>query len=621
VELISLSNGGESIPLSKLEKSEGWKRNKDQKLTTDGEQPTYLVYEGKFFGGVNFTFNALSKESSIEVCWKDTGECRIREANPAGKIVYKDGQQIPIISHLPAMICLSGFLSCILILGFIIFPDKWIKKLKMMACSFTLASFQVWFRDTTEMFGKVIILILITSFFATFCLFVLPFIMQDRTPLATETESKTEKPNIIMIIVDALSAEDMSLYGYSLPTTPNLEKITKTWTIYTNAISPVTCSIGYLPSILTGRYFYHSTYPNYRIGEIVFQNPNWVDISLLLKKDGYDTWERGYLTPGFLHLGYGFNHFGSDVSSSFMHKYWLQPEGNVIKSPHFPYKPLYLAKLFPAGPTRSSMTLSKLRAILISHQFKEPWFLYFHYGGAHGPFYYSPGTLGTFLPTEEGLIDKYEIRKYYGKYDIKNQDMVDKLRLRYDEAVLQQDRYLAALISTLKKVGLYDSSMIIITADHGQNFSNGYSSHCTLLLSYPEVHVPLLIKYPYQTNGNREDNLVSTIDLTPTFLQVAGIAYDPKWFDGKTLFEASQFPQDRIVFSKPIHSSTIAAINYKWKLTLRKGKLFLFDYHSDPLENVNLFEQYRNDPEIIALENSIDQYVAKIKLMNEGGIP
>jgi arylsulfatase A-like enzyme len=117
------------------------------------------------------------------------------------------------------------------------------------------------------------------------------------------------------------------------------------------------------------------------------------------------------------------------------------------------------------------------------------------------------------------------------------------------------------------------------------------------------------------------NTVVSTIDLTPTFLDVAGIAYDPTWFDGLSLLGADNNPQDRIVLAKQMWSYAIAAIDNKWKLVSRKGKLLLYDYHNDPQEKVNLIEQYRNDPEIIALENSIGQYIAKIKLVNEGVIP
>jgi arylsulfatase A-like enzyme len=555
------------------------------------------------------------------VCWKDTNRCSTQEANPTGKIVYRDKQQVQNFSYFPVLICLSGFLSFLIVLGFITLPDEWIMKLKVVTSFFTSVSFQQWFHETTDMFQKVVVLAVVISIVAAVCLFVLPSIMKDSTVLQTKPISTHEKPNIILIIVDALTAEDMSLYGYSLPTTPNLEKITKTWTVYTDAISPIVCTEGYLPSILIGRYLYQDGYINYRIGEMVYRSSSWVDISLLLKKEGYDIWQRGFLTPGYVHLGYGINHFGDDNANNFMHRYWLQPEGKVIKYPYFPYMPLYLTKIFPTSLKKNYVSLLGLPIIFESHSFKKPWFLYYHYSGVHGPMYYSPDTLGTFLPDKDVLVKRSEIEKYYGRYNIKYQDMVDKLRLRYDEAILQQDRYLADMIRVLKNEGLYDSSMIIITADHGQNFANGYSSHCTPLLSYPENHVPLLIKYPYQTTGRTINTVVSAIDLTPTFLDIAGIAYETRWFDGKSLLEASNDANDRIVFAKYRSPSTVAAINSRWKLTYRGSKTYLFDYHNDPQEKVNLIEQYGNDAEVIALENSLNQYVSKIKLINRGGIP
>ena len=134
------------------------------------------------------------------------------------------------------------------------------------------------------------------------------------------------------------------------------------------------------------------------------------------------------------------------------------------------------------------------------------------------------------MPELEDLITEAAQRKVYGSYKPEDQPIVDKLRLRYDEAITNQDQS-GEFIVSLKQEGLDHLAMIIITSDHGQSFNNGFSSHCTALISKVDAHVPLLIKFPYQTQGEWFDFLVSRSNIAPTILDVAGLAYPENWFD------------------------------------------------------------------------------------------
>jgi glucan phosphoethanolaminetransferase (alkaline phosphatase superfamily) len=62
------------------------------------------------------------------------------------------------------------------------------------------------------------------------------------------------RPNVIVVVLDGLTSLDMSLYGYSLATTPRLDEITRTWTVFENAHSTATATTAVQPAILTGRY-------------------------------------------------------------------------------------------------------------------------------------------------------------------------------------------------------------------------------------------------------------------------------------------------------------------------------------------------------------------------------
>ena len=154
-------------------------------------------------------------------------------------------------------------------------------------------------------------------------------------------------------------------------------------------------------------------------------------------------------------------------------------------------------KLFDQGQEDMSVCtdLSSLQERILNELSDRPFFFFYHYTGVHGVPYHSGPFLGNFLPKEAGLVDLISQKKIYGEVPPNDQYLVEKLHLRYDEAVLYQDQELGLFINELKNAGIYDSAMIIITADHGQTFHPDFTSHCTPLLSYPETHVPLLIMY------------------------------------------------------------------------------------------------------------------------------
>jgi arylsulfatase A-like enzyme len=429
------------------------------------------------------------------------------------------------------------------------------------------------------------------------------------------SSSTSPQPNLILIIVDALGAEDMSLYGYPLPTTPNLEKLTQDWTVYTHAYSTETCSIGVFPTLMTGRYpIYQSPY--YRFGDLIRDSAEWVNLNQILQGNGYTTWWNGHMSAGFYHAGYGVQRTLFEPWNAPLVRAWFQFPGVLRKT--FPYIPLnlHLAKSLHE-PIGWYDALQDLRKEFASDTFQPPFFLYLHYGGVHGIPYRSGEFLGAFLPVESGLTDTSSQSSAYGAYAEDQQRLADQLRLRYNEAILNQDQELGRLIESIKGAGLYDSSMIILMADHGQNFKQGYTSHCTPLLSNSEAHVPLLIKYPHQTSGTRVGALVTTADITPTILDALGLHLQPQWFDGQSLLSTEEEAlNDRLIFLRNSYeaaaSSSFAVMSHQYKLVKRGMEYYLFDYLSDKEEEQNLLGSI--DPaEEQRLQDALQSFIQRTK--------
>ena len=254
------------------------------------------------------------------------------------------------------------------------------------------------------------------------------------------------------------------------------------------------------------------------------------------------------------------------------------------------------------------------------NEFKAPFFIYMHYRGSHFGSYYSGKYEGTFLPVSEGMTGYYEQNELLGPYPLEKQPLVNKLHLRYDEAILHEDDSLGALIEKIKQSGLYDSSMIIIIGDHGQVFDNGFVAHCTPLISRAETHIPLLVKFPYQSQGERNSSLVSILDITPTILDVANIHYEKSWFDGLSLLSnQEQFNTRKFLFVRNLiakndvnRTPSFAVMNNRFKLTLRIDGYYLYDYLNDPNEKNNLFNDASFDQTLLKeMKTALDEFVHK----------
>lgn len=491
-----------------------------------------------------------------------------------------------------------------------------------------LRTFNEWFDDNTPRFGWLALVVMCVTGLMSAFLLIQPSISARRNPEVI-LNSGQERPNVIFIVADALSASDMSLFGYDLPTTPRLNEITASWSVYSNAQSPLTCTVAALPSLMTGRYPYTTVFSRY--GDLINRQTGWISLPQVLNQSGYQTWWVGYLSPGFYRMGSSFDHSvcrSSDGLHHALNRSWFKTR--AIQKQSFPFVPFLLDQFKLAAESAEDMDqcggLDSLQSVLQQPSMQAPYFIYFHYDGVHGVPYPTGDKLGTFLPVEAGLVTKAQQREVYGEYPLDQQAKVDQLRLRYDESILQADQDLGAFLDWLKQAGLYDSSMIIITADHGQSFENGVSSHCTTTVAASETHVPILIKYPHQATGTRSDDLVSTVDLAPTILDTLGFRFPAGWFDGISLRQQADAPvNDRVVVSRRPNylldvPQYIAVSDRNFTLVQRNHALYLFDNRQDARSRHNLFREYGYDDllAVLRLKQTLENYADRTRLLQKG---
>lgn len=197
-------------------------------------------------------------------------------------------------------------------------------------------------------------------------------------------------------------------------------------------------------------------------------------------------------------------------------------------------------------------------------------------------------------------------------------DDVRYLNALYDAEVRFADEIVGGLIAAIDRMGRLDSTLVIVTSDHGEGLmERGVLQH-GVHLHRELLHVPLVMRFPGRAKaGTRRPDRVRIVDIVPTVLDWIGLP-QPEQVQGRSLFDASKDGvEGRAAFAQGIVVPGAEAdlqmySQGRWKLIRdeRLGSEALFDIESDPRELENLVG--RADPTVVvALREALDQLVAE----------
>jgi arylsulfatase A-like enzyme len=430
-------------------------------------------------------------------------------------------------------------------------------------------------------------------------------------------------PHIVLLTIDALSAQHMSLYGAQRATTPRLDDFAKQASLFERAYANSNFTTSSVSSILTGtRPWTHRAFQ-------IFSWPNAEarrqSLPAELEHAGYTT---GYIATnsyaGASRLGMGpYFHF---AASDRVPMDLPCPDRVAAVLPYAcpasQLLPLLLAeklwfKLRASSPAMVSnhhydpseavdTALTWLRTVDKS----RPVFVWLHLFPPHAPYAAPAPWLGRFDPSSEGRdmedtdpVDNFAFRRL-------TPERVRLLDARYDEAVQYVDSYAGEFL-TQALATLGDNTAVVVMADHGESFANGYGGHGGPGLYDSVIHVPLIVKMPHQTAALRILEPVEQIDIAPTLATLAGVAPPASW-EGRSLLPlwhedpmaASSAP--RTVFSMNLEENAgaaalttgaVAVVQGSWKLIHYFGRLHyenlphlqdeLYDLARDPRETAD----------------------------------
>ncbi len=447
-------------------------------------------------------------------------------------------------------------------------------------------------------------------------------------------QAGSARKNIVILLFDAMSARNLSVYGYPRRTTPNFERFAERSIVYHSHYAGGNYTIPGTSTLLTGTYpWTHravnysgpnfsgkvdhnifaalgSDYQRYGFGQnvwahlIIAQFEKYVDT--LLSAGSFS--EINFLLNDYFPND---RNFATRALDDFMFNKENTP-ASVLFGPL--YRALYYRKTAMLGSEgypreipqnmnyplhfRIDTLFSGLTSTILD--LPTPAFAYLHCYPPHSPYRSSAQFFGTFV---DGWVPPNKPVHRFSDNTPKQKILTH--RRTYDEYVATLDWEFGKLMDTLEENGVFDNSYVIVTSDHGEMFERGEKAHNTVLLYDPVIHIPLMISVPGQRIRRDVYSNTSAVDLLPTISQIAGKPI-PSWSEGKLLPElGGNEDPSRSIFAveakmnpafTPLHRSTIAMYKDKYKLIYYTGyepevSFELYDLDADIEEMEDLYPQ------------------------------
>jgi arylsulfatase A-like enzyme len=325
---------------------------------------------------------------------------------------------------------------------------------------------------------------------------------------ARATSEPHRPPNVVLVVVDTLRADRLGCYGNPRALTPAIDALGARGAVFRRAYAQSSWTLPSVGSIMTSRMpFEHGgVLPGTRV------NDDNVTLAEALRAHGYVTgaFVANPLVNAVAGFGQGFDVFDVPVRTN-PHAFPIARAGII--------------------DTHAADWLAK-RALARDG---SPFFLYLHYMEPHPP-YGRTDKLRRLLggrpaPDLGALSQAYMLSRTYRLTREQLADVQDV----YDAEIAQVDDAIAWIVRSLDKLRMLDDTVIVFTADHGEEFmDHGGTSHGWTL--YDEVlHVPLLIAAPGKGRVD-VDETVALVDVAPTVLELAGIPA-PAGYEGHSLAE------------------------------------------------------------------------------------
>lgn len=356
-------------------------------------------------------------------------------------------------------------------------------------------------------------------------------------------QAKESAPNVLLIVIDTLGSNHMSLHGYDRITDPNLVRIASEGVMFENAYATSSWTLTAHASLFTGRWPYEhkadggrdldDTYPTiaealadrgYRTGAF---NGNFETVT---KRWGFDR--------GFHHFEDYYQTLPQLAVSSFYGRFLEYYVFHKVLGMEF------------SIDRRWAPSVNQSALDWIDQDTEKPFFTFINYYDVHAPYISPERARFSEFENPGGLVNTDWTTA--GIYNPKTPEQVQGEIDAYDGGIYYNDQQIQILLDELEERDILEDTIVIITSDHGELFGeHGLWEHHNSLYR-PVIHVPLIVWQPESIPQNaRIETPVSNAALPATILDLLG---EPGQdiFPGPSLADLWRDPASASKFPDPI---------------------------------------------------------------------
>jgi arylsulfatase A-like enzyme len=443
--------------------------------------------------------------------------------------------------------------------------------------------------------------------------------LRERRAIAGLPPAPTDAPNVLLLILDTVRASSLSLYGFPLPTTPQLERWAQRGVVFERALSTAPWTLPSHASLFTG----------------LPPNQLQADWSTPLEREP-ETVAGRLLRRGWATLGVVANQIyaGSEhgLARGFIRYEDFPVSPGLIARAAFPVRRL-LDSYRPREIVGNDELVGRRTAAEINRSFLawsrrlpdgRPFFAFLNYFDAHDPYLPQAQDLAA-LGSQQDSANRLSPLRRFSISERREGMTADDIRIereRYEAAIRGLDREIGVLLDSLQQRGVLERTVVVVTSDHGEEFGEHGAFYHGHTLNAQALHVPLMIMYPPSVPaGRRVSDVVSLVDVAATISSLAAPSTSP--MPGRSLVRHwdGSAPGDEPAFSAVSQGIRLpewypAATGNLWSVVsgphhfiMRSdGRQELYDWLSDPDESRNLLGQDGVSPVTATLRDHLDQF-------------
>ena len=398
----------------------------------------------------------------------------------------------------------------------------------------------------------------------------LPGAARPRPQLDTFREAAREA-NLVICLIDAARADHVGCYGYPRETTPNTDRLARESVLFESHFCQATSTKPSITSLLTGQY-----------------------------PDTHLTFGRRILPDSALTLERGLHHAGLHTVL-FSSNPEASPWGGVCRDfDEALYQPQIEPRLKSSGDVFAPEPLLELLGEWLPKHGSSRFFAYLHFIPPHLP-YSAPDEMKLLFIGQQPPDFRpgpFEFPQISAARNPKRAPALPEWINLYDANLRYADWAVGEVIRLLREAGLWDKTIFILSADHGEAFGDhGYVWHGTSV--YPETtHIPLLIRFPRGlARGKRIPALTQAVDLMPTLFDLFQAPSPRESIQGRSLVPLLTGEADKVhdyIFARGFGddpSYMMRGTDSALLLYHGEGMQALYDLRTDPHLTRNIASQ------------------------------